>query len=48
MKALPWVYPDFDVDRYRSQLLNIHIKILQDGYFDAVQHRFFVIARKEA
>ena len=47
VKALPWVYPDFDTHKYRRQLLNLHIKILTDGYFDAVQHRFFVIARKE-
>lgn len=47
MKVLPWEFPGFDPARYETQLLNIYIKVLEDGYFDATCHRFFVIARKE-
>ena len=46
MKALPWEFPGFDARTQRRQLLNIYLKILQDGYFDVSSHRFFVIARK--
>jgi len=46
MKVIPWEFPDFDPARYEAQLLNVHMKILEDGYFDATCHRFFVIARK--
>lgn len=47
LKVIPWEFPDFDPARYGTQLLNIHIKMLQDGYYDATCHRFFVIAQKE-
>jgi SAM-dependent methyltransferase len=47
MKVLPWEFPDFDPARYETQLLNVYIKILEDGYFDAICHRFVVIAQKE-
>ena len=47
MKVLPWEFPSFDPRRYEIQLLNIYIKILEDGYFDATCHRFFVIAQKK-
>ncbi len=46
MKVIPWEFPGFDVRTYERQLLNIHIRILEDGYFDVTSHRFFVIARK--
>jgi SAM-dependent methyltransferase len=47
LKALPWDFPDFDPFKWRDQLLNIHIKMLEDGYFDSTKHRFFVIVRKD-
>jgi SAM-dependent methyltransferase len=47
MKVLPWEFPDFDPTRYETQLRNVYIKILEDGYFDATCHRFFVLAQKE-
>lgn len=47
MKVIPWEFPDFDPAHYETQLLNVHIKILEDGYFDAICHRFLVVARKQ-
>jgi SAM-dependent methyltransferase len=47
LKALPWEFPDFDPAHFKAQLLNIHLKMLEDGYFDATSHRFFVIAQKK-
>jgi SAM-dependent methyltransferase len=47
MKVIPWEFPNFDPSHYEAQLLNVHIKILEDGYFDATYHRFFVIASKQ-
>jgi SAM-dependent methyltransferase len=46
MKVLPWEFPNFDPVRYETQLRNIYIKILEDGYFDTTCHRFFIIAEK--
>ena len=46
LKAIPWEFPDFEPMTYATQLLNIHLKILEDGYFDSVLHRFFIIAQK--
>ena len=48
VKVLPWVFPDFDVRSCYRRLLNIHITILRDGYFDTTQHRFFAVARKQS
>jgi SAM-dependent methyltransferase len=47
LRVIPWEFPNFDPARYETQLLNVHIKILEDGYFDATCHRFFVIAQKK-
>jgi SAM-dependent methyltransferase len=47
LKVLPWEFPNFDPEHYAPQLLNVYIKILEDGYFDATLHRFFVIAQKK-
>jgi len=46
MKVLPWEFPDFDITHHNSQLLNVYIKIMETGYFDATSHRFYVIAQK--
>jgi SAM-dependent methyltransferase len=46
LKVLPWEFPGFDPFKQRNQLLDIHLNILQDGFFDSVNHRFFVIAQK--
>jgi SAM-dependent methyltransferase len=46
LRVIPWDFPNFDPERYAPQLLNIYIKILEDGFIDATLHRFIVIARK--
>ena len=47
LKVIPWEFPNYDPAHFTTQLLNIHIKILEDGYFDATSHRFFVIGQKK-
>ncbi len=47
LKAIPWQVPDFTVEGYKEQLLNIHHQISQQGYFEAKQHRFFIKAHVE-
>lgn len=47
LKALPWEFPNFDPAHFTTQLCNVHIKMLEDGYFDTTCHRFFVIAQKK-
>lgn len=46
LKAVPWQIPDFSIKRYFEHLKYVHSKILQDGYVDVLNHRFFIIARK--
>lgn len=45
LKAIPWQVPDFEVDKYREELYNIHKLIKQQGYFEVTQHRFFLLAK---
>ncbi len=46
LKVIPWEFPKFDPTQYTPQLLNMYIKILENGYIDATSHRFFVVAQK--
>lgn len=48
LKVLPWEFPNFDPTAAHDRLLNIYIKMREDGYFDATCHRFFVRALKGA
>jgi hypothetical protein len=45
LKAIPWEIPDFSVDRYFEQLVDIHARIQSDGYLDVAFHQFFLRAR---
>ncbi|KEK22538.1 class I SAM-dependent methyltransferase [Bacillus gaemokensis] len=45
LKAIPWQIPNFDTETYINELYNIHQLILQKGYFDVRQHRFFIKAK---
>ena len=44
--AIPWTIEDFSTERYKDKLLELHKIIESDGFYDAVQHRFMLIARK--
>ncbi|MDM5155368.1 methyltransferase domain-containing protein [Bacillus sp. DX1.1] len=45
LKAIPWQVLDFDTETYVNELYNIHQIMLQKGYFDVKQHRFFIKAK---
>ena len=47
LKTIPWQVPDFTVDRYRDSLWKIHLEIEQNGFCEAKQKRFIIIAMKK-
>jgi SAM-dependent methyltransferase len=48
LKAVPWVIPDFAVEKYFASLAKLNRKIELDGYVEIRNHRFIVAARKPA
>lgn len=46
LKAIPWQVPNFDVESYLDELYFIHKGIQENGYFEATQRRFLLIAHK--
>jgi len=46
LKAILWEIPDFSVERYFPQLLELHKKIKSNGFFENASHRFIIVARK--
>jgi len=46
LKVLPWEFPNFSIEKYENQLYNYYIKLIDNGYFDSILHRFFIIAQK--
>lgn len=47
LKILPWEFPNFSIEKYESQLYHFYKKLTDDGYFDSISHRFFIIAQKQ-
>ena len=47
LKAIPWQIPDFNIQNYFEQLKAVHEVIRKIGYVDVLEHRFFIIARKQ-
>lgn len=45
LKAIPWQAPEFDLEKDKEQLYKLHLMIMEKGYFDVKQHRFFIKAR---
>ncbi|MCR2822530.1 class I SAM-dependent methyltransferase [Lederbergia panacisoli] len=45
LKAIPWQAPDFNVEKEKKKLYEIHLLIQEKGYFDVKQHRFFIKAK---
>jgi SAM-dependent methyltransferase len=48
LRKVIWTIPDFTVDRYRSQLRDLHEQILEDGLFVSHAQRFLIEARSTA
>jgi SAM-dependent methyltransferase len=47
LKAIPWQIPDFNVEKYHNQLLEIHNSIQQTGGLIVKSHRFYIEAVRE-
>lgn len=45
LKAIPWQVPGFEISHFKDELYTIHKTIEQQGYFDAKQHRFIILAQ---
>jgi len=45
-KAIPWELPDFNIEKYKDKLWEIHNVIEDNGYVDVISHRFFFKAQK--
>jgi SAM-dependent methyltransferase len=48
LKAVPWQFDNFSVERYRKQLLRVHELIGEKGSFDTVETRYFIEANKRS
>ena len=46
LKAIPWMVPEFSIDRYRTRLRQIQARIDRDGPITVRQRRFWVRAQK--
>lgn len=46
LKAIPWMVPDFSIDRYRTRLREIQQRIDREGPITVRQRRFWVRAQK--
>jgi len=46
LKAIPWLVEDFTPEKYDKQLKYIHQIIQNQGYYQTLAHRFFIIAKK--
>jgi SAM-dependent methyltransferase len=48
LKAVPWEIPDFSIESYFDELLQIQELIDADGFLDVPFHQFFVRAHRDA
>ncbi len=48
LKIIVWQFPDFSVEKYHAQLVDIHNRIERDGYLEVGQERFLVEALRPA
>lgn len=48
LRIVVWTVPDFSVDRYRTQLLQLHDHIRTTGAFETTSSRFLIDARRPA
>jgi hypothetical protein len=47
-KIIEWEFPGFSVEKNWEQLMDIQREIERKGYIEATEHRFLIVARKEA
>ncbi len=46
LKAIPFIIRGFTIEKYRDRLWGLHKRIHRDGYYDAMNHRFIIVAEK--
>jgi hypothetical protein len=46
LKAVPWEVPDFSIEKYWHQLVEIHHLLQQEGSVDIPFHSFLLVAQK--
>ena len=46
LKAVPWVIPDFTVQKYLGSLTRLNGKTEREGYLEDKNHRFIIVAQK--
>ena len=46
VRAIPWQFPGFSVERYRKHLEVLHQRIMASGYVQVTSRRFLILARK--
>ncbi|MHB0856107.1 MAG: class I SAM-dependent methyltransferase [Anaerolineae bacterium] len=46
LRAIPWISPEFAVEKDRQALYDLHRRISAEGYVEVACHRFLVVARK--
>ena len=45
-KSIPWQFPGFSVETHLPQLVEIQKQVDSNGYFEDVNHRFIIVARR--
>jgi hypothetical protein len=48
LKVVPWTITDFDVERYRERLYQLHLRIKREGGFTVRDHHRLLEMRKAA
>jgi SAM-dependent methyltransferase len=46
IKAVPWQFPEFSVEKYFDRLVDMHEEIARNGYLQVHSHRFWLLAEK--
>lgn len=47
LNAIPWIIEDFSVNNYYNELYRLHQYIENHGYFDMLNKKFLIVARKK-
>lgn len=47
LKTIPWQVPDFKVEHFREPLMDIHMEMEHNGFWEVQQKRFVILAVKE-
>jgi len=48
LKAIPWIIDGFIIYKYIDRLWKLHVDICDNGFYDALMHRFIIVTQKSA